>query len=45
MKGMVLPWIDNFLNLSTLAKKRVDTTQGDYMLEVLEDFRNQFRRL
>jgi dynein heavy chain len=41
IKGMILRWVDNFINLSTLPKNRIDTAQGDYLLEVLESFKIQ----
>ena len=41
IKGMILEWINSFLNLSTLFRIRVDTGMGDYMIEVLENFKIQ----
>ena len=36
---MILEWINSFLNLSTLLRIRVDIGMGDYMIEIMEDFR------
>ena len=41
IKSMILEWINSFLNLSTLFRIRVDMGMGDYMIEVMEDFRIQ----
>ena len=39
IKSMILEWINSFLNLSTLLRIRVDIGMGDYMIEIMEDFR------
>ena len=36
---MILEWINSFLNLSKLFRIRVDIGMGDYMIEIMEDFR------
>ena len=36
---MALEWINSFLNLSTLFRIRVDMGMGDYMIEIMKDFR------
>ena len=41
IKGMILEWINSFLNLSTLFRIRVDTGMGDFMIEVLESYKIQ----
>ena len=41
IKDMIIEWINSYLNLSTLFRVRVDTSSGDYMIEVLEDCRVQ----
>ena len=41
IKSMILEWINSFLNLSTLFRIRVDTSMGDYMIEVTENFKIQ----
>lgn len=39
IKGMLLGWINSFLNLSTVSRTRVDTgNSGDYMIEILENY-------
>ena len=41
IKSMILEWINSFLNLSTLFRIRVDMGMGDYMIEIMEDFKIQ----
>lgn len=41
IKSILVGWINNFINLATLIRNRVDTGNGDYMLEVLENFQIQ----
>ena len=41
IKSMILEWVNSFLNLSTLFRIRVDTSMGDYMIEVMENFKIQ----
>ena len=41
IKSMILEWVNSFLNLSTLFRIRVDVGMGDYMIEIMEDFRIQ----
>ena len=38
---MILELINSFLNLSTLLRIRVDMAMGDYMIEIMEEFRIQ----
>ena len=39
IKSMILEWINSFLNLSKLFRIRVDIGMGDYMIDIMEDFR------
>ena len=38
IKSIIIGWVNSYINLATLIRNRVDTSSGDYILEVLENF-------